>query len=58
MCLAYFSKYAAKILSHVFHHSNQFVYDFNRCVYAYNDKDDWLLALQQMLDIYNFKDDK
>ncbi|XP_024178689.1 protein FAR1-RELATED SEQUENCE 5-like [Rosa chinensis] len=58
LCIWHIYQNAAKRLSHVFHGSQQFAHDFGKCVYDYEDEDDWLLAWNNMLEKHNLKEDK
>ncbi|XP_050217789.1 protein FAR1-RELATED SEQUENCE 5-like [Mercurialis annua] len=58
LCVWHIYQNAAKNLSHVFHSSKQFAYDFSSCVYGYEEEDKWLQAWDDMLDKYMLTDNK
>ncbi|KAM5576773.1 protein FAR1-RELATED SEQUENCE 5-like [Rosa sericea] len=58
LCVWHIYQNAAKRLSRVFHGSELFAHDFGKCVYDYEDEDDWLLAWSNMLEKHNLKEDK
>ena len=45
-------------MSHVFHGAEQFAMDFSKCVYDYEEEEDWLLAWSNMLQKHNLIEDK
>ena len=49
LCVWHIYQNAAKNLSHVFHISKQFSYDFGNYVYDHEDEEKWLLAWNDML---------
>lgn len=53
LCVWHIYQNAAKNLSHVFHISKQFAYDFGKCVYDHENEEKWLLAWNDMLQKYN-----
>ena len=58
LCVWHIYQNAAKQLSHVFHGSQQFSHDFGKCVYDYEEEDDWLLPWNEMLKKHNLMDNK
>ncbi|KAL6285645.1 hypothetical protein ACE6H2_010035 [Prunus campanulata] len=58
LCAWHIYQIAAKNLSHVFHGSKQFACDLSKCVYEYEDEDDWLFAWNDMLEKYDLKENK
>ncbi|KAK9931764.1 hypothetical protein M0R45_019028 [Rubus argutus] len=58
LCVWHIYQNATKQLSHVFHGSQQFTHDFGKCVYDYEDEEDWLLAWNEMLEMHNLKENK
>ncbi|KAK2640944.1 hypothetical protein Ddye_022707 [Dipteronia dyeriana] len=53
LCVWHIYQNAAKNLSHVFHISKQFAYDFGKCVYDHEDEEKCLMAWNDMLQKYN-----
>ncbi|XP_059654559.1 protein FAR1-RELATED SEQUENCE 5-like [Cornus florida] len=58
LCVLHIYQNPAKNLSHVFHRSSEFAHDLSKCVYDYEDEDDWLLAWNNMLENYCLKKNK
>ncbi|XP_055959717.1 protein FAR1-RELATED SEQUENCE 5-like [Mercurialis annua] len=56
LCVWHIYQNAAKNLSHVFHSSKQFAYDFSSRVYGYEEEDKWLQAWDDMLNKYMLTD--
>ncbi|XP_021800758.1 protein FAR1-RELATED SEQUENCE 5-like [Prunus avium] len=57
LCIWHIYQNAAKHLSNAFEKFKSFTKDFGRCIYDYEDEDDFINAWNNMLEKYNLKDD-
>ncbi|XP_058108888.1 protein FAR1-RELATED SEQUENCE 5-like [Magnolia sinica] len=58
LCIWHIYQNAAKHLSNVFHGSKSFEYDFSRCVYDYEEEEEFLIAWNNMLEKYDLMQNK
>lgn len=56
LCIWHIYQNAAKHLSNAFEKFKNFTKDFCRCIYDYEDEDDFINAWNNMLEKYNLKD--
>ncbi|XP_016652765.1 PREDICTED: protein FAR1-RELATED SEQUENCE 5-like [Prunus mume] len=56
LCIWHIYQNAAKHLSNAFEKFKNFTKDFGRCIYDYEDEDDFINAWNNMLEKYNLKD--
>nr|XP_023916993.1 protein FAR1-RELATED SEQUENCE 5-like [Quercus suber] len=56
LCVWHIYQNAAKRLHHIFNSSNQFRNDFGNCVYDFEDKNEWIVAWNDMLETFDLTD--
>ncbi|XP_058082041.1 protein FAR1-RELATED SEQUENCE 5-like [Magnolia sinica] len=58
LCTWYIHQNATKCLSHVFNGSKSFEHDFSKCLYDYEDEEEFLTAWNNMLEKYDLMQNK